>query len=861
MTPERWQQVQDVLDKALELAPDQRSAYLNQACPSDPSLRQEVETLLVSSEGVRSSFLQSLSLADEVFADAERDGPSRAGQFFADRFQLIRKLGEGGMGQVWLAEQTSPVQRQVALKLIKAGRYDEAMVHRFQAERQSLAIMDHPAIAKVFDAGVTPQGQPFFVMEYVPGLPITEYCDQKKLGIRERLHLFIQACEGVQHAHQKAIIHRDLKPANVLVVDVDGKPVPRIIDFGLAKSVMPHKVEENLFTQTGHFVGTPGYMSPEQADSTVRDIDTRTDVYSLGVVLYVLLAGVQPFETKQQPLDEWLRRLREQEPPRPSTSVDTDRETAISNAEARGTEPKQLVSLLRGDLDCITMKAMEKDRARRYGAPSELTDDIRRYLNQELVVARPASAAYRSGKFIKRHKVALAVTAAFALVLMAGAVVVVREARIARMQQARAERRFESLRKLTNSLLFEFHDSIKNLPGSTKARELVVRRALEYLGQIEAEANGDPATLRDLAAAYDRLGQILSEQLYAHLGGAGSVPEAKQLYEKALAIRQSQAAMNPGDLSLQDDLVDTMWDVADIYRQLGDLDGALETHQKRLAILERLVASHDSEDLKRDIAHSLIAIGNLKASLGDYQEAADCERRALTLSQALLDSNPTNDRLRYSVMVSHCSLASVLNSDKRYPEAIGETRKALAIATQLSAQDPNDMDLQRFLAEIDVNLCTMLSYAGLFSEARSRCRSGMARNEKMEKADENNAQASSDVASAYSSTGLALYLMHSPREAMSFEQRADSLYNNAAVRDPDSIGDTVDHAVSLIYLGRAEADLHRPELARKSLERAQQMLERAVERSPENHDILNTLDEARAVINALPDDTAPIFPH
>src|SRR5208337_719838 len=215
-------------------------------------------------------------------------------------FHLIRKLGEGGMGQVWLAEQTFPVRRQVALKMIKAGMYDEAVVERFQSERQSLAIMEHPAIAKVFDAGTTPQGQPYFVMEYVPGLPITEYCDRKKLTIRDRLELFIETCEGVQHAHQKAIIHRDLKPANILVAEVDGKPVPRIIDFGLAKAATPRVVGETIFTQLGHFMGTPGYMSPEQADPNVQDIDTRTDVYSLGAVLYVLLTGLQPFENKRR---------------------------------------------------------------------------------------------------------------------------------------------------------------------------------------------------------------------------------------------------------------------------------------------------------------------------------------------------------------------------------------------------------------------------------------------------------------------------------------------------------------------------------------------------------------------------------
>src|SRR5580704_2109596 len=484
MTPERWEQIRDVLERALELAPDERSAFLDEACPSAPSLRNEVEVLLAQSADMPSVFLQSSAMAEFIGAEMDDIDFSTAaleeGQEFAQRFRLIRKLGEGGMGQVWLAEQAFPVRRQVALKMIKAGMCDEAVVERFQSERQSLAIMEHPTIAKVFDAGTTPQGQPYFVMEYVPGLPITEYCDQKKLTIRDRLELFIQVCEGVQHAHQKAIIHRDLKPANILVVEVDDKPVPRIIDFGLAKAATQPIAGDARKTQLGNLVGTPGYMSPEQADANVSDIDTRTDVYSLGVVLYVLLSGREPFESKQgqkEQLDEVLRRLREDEPPRPSASVSSDRHSSSEIAEARSTEPGQLTRMLRGDLDWITMRALEKDRARRYGAPSDLAADIRRYLNHEPVLARPASAAYRSGKFVKRHKFALAVASVFALMMLAGAVAIVREAHIARMQEARAERRFESLRKLTNSMLFEFHDSIETLPGSTAARELVVSRA------------------------------------------------------------------------------------------------------------------------------------------------------------------------------------------------------------------------------------------------------------------------------------------------------------------------------------------------------------------------------------------------
>jgi WD40 repeat protein len=440
-----WRHVKELLYEATALAPASRAKFLDEVCASDAALRAELEALLAVNDGLSTEFLQSPATGGFAADGGELGAVGlAAGQLFARRFQLIRRLGEGGMGQVWLAEQTEPVRRPVALKLIKAGMYDETVVQRFQAERQSLAIMDHPAIAKVFDAGITPQGQPYFVMEYVPGLAITEYCDQKKLKIRERLELFIHACEGVQHAHQKAIIHRDLKPANILVIEVDGNPVPRIIDFGLAKSTGTHLADETLHTRFGQFLGTPGYMSPEQVDPNVRDVDTRTDVYSLGVILYVLLTGMQPFEMKgrQRPsLEEWLRQLREEEPRRPSSKVSADRETSALSAAARSTEQEQLVSLLRGDLDWIAMKALERDRERRYGTPAELAADLRRCLNDEPVVARPASFAYQLGKLIRRHRIATVVAAmmtALAVAASGAGLIAVRKEREARFQATQA---------------------------------------------------------------------------------------------------------------------------------------------------------------------------------------------------------------------------------------------------------------------------------------------------------------------------------------------------------------------------------------------------------------------------------------
>src|SRR6204780_4101501 len=336
-------------------------------------------------------------------------------------YRLIRKLGEGGMGQVWLAEQSAPVKRQVAQKILKALRYDTSALVRFDLERQALAIMDHPAIAKVFDAGSTAEGQPYFAMEYVPGLPITQYCDEKRLSASERLLIFTKVCEGVQHAHQKAIIHRDLKPTNILVAEVDGRPVPRIIDFGLAKAISQQPQGGTLVTRAGGLVGTPGYMSPEQMDPTVADVDTRADVYSLGVVLYELLTGVLALDAKQwesKPFHEVLRQVHEEEPTSPSTRLSSD-PAAAAIAEKRSTDPRQLASMLRGDLDWITLKALERDRTRRYGTPAELAADLGRYLRNEPVVARPATLVYRTKKYVQRYKFGVAAATAAALLLVA----------------------------------------------------------------------------------------------------------------------------------------------------------------------------------------------------------------------------------------------------------------------------------------------------------------------------------------------------------------------------------------------------------------------------------------------------------
>ena len=378
-----------------------------------------VEQLLAAHERVESFILDT----PPAGVDATLDHPitERPGTVIGP-YKLLQQIGEGGMGVVFMAEQTEPIQRTVALKIIKPGMDTRQVIARFEAERQAVAMMDHPNIAKVLDAGTTDSGRPYFVMELVKGVPITKYCDEKHLPLRARLELFVQVCQAVQHAHQKGIIHRDIKPNNVLVAEYDNRAVPKVIDFGVAKATAQRLTERTMFTEFGQVLGTMEYMSPEQSKFNQLDIDTRSDIYSLGVLLYELLAGSTPFEGKRlhaAAFDEMLRIIREEEPPKPSTRLSSI-DTLPSVAANRHTEPARLSKDVRGELDWIVMKALEKDRNRRYETASGFAADIERHLHDEPVEAGPPSAAYRFRKFAKRNKAALAISGAGAVLPRAG---------------------------------------------------------------------------------------------------------------------------------------------------------------------------------------------------------------------------------------------------------------------------------------------------------------------------------------------------------------------------------------------------------------------------------------------------------
>jgi eukaryotic-like serine/threonine-protein kinase len=683
MTPERWQNVKDVLCAVLALEPERRSAYLDSACGIDASLRRAVETLLDLEEDARSGFLESPPVIGSPTSEgtADEHGPHETvpGTVLG-HYHLLQKVGEGGMGEVWLAEQREPVRRRVALKLVKGGTYTREVMARFESERQALALMDHPAIAKVFDAGSTPQGAPYFVMEYVAGVPITAYCDNHRLSTRERLELFVHVCEGVQHAHQKAIIHRDLKPSNILVTEVDGRAAPKIIDFGVAKALAQRLTEQTMYTRVGSLVGTPEYMSPEQALSAGEDIDTRTDVYSLGVIFYELLAGAPPLELRKVALDEFLRRLREQEPPTPSTKIRTqDHATSAELARKRQTEPLALTKQIRGDLDSIALKALEKDRSRRYSSPADFAADIGRYLRNEAVLAVAPSVAYRTRKFARRHRAALVTACAFALVLIAAAVVSIRQS-IRANQEAAVSQAVNDF--LQNDLLSQASAYNQSKPDP----DLKVRTALD---QAAARIGGKFDRQPEVEAAIrDTIGQT-----YMDLGLS---PEARTQFERALDLqRRVLGAKNPQTLK-------TMSRLGRIAGLQGKVPEAEMLDSQSVAIQRRVLGPEHPDTL-----YSMNNLASIYMDERKYAQAEALHRQVLEIKRRVLGPEHP-DTLR-----SMNNLANVYFAQRKYAQAEPLYERTIEIKQRVLG--PEHPDTLRSMS----NLANIYYYQGKYAQAEA----------------------------------------------------------------------------------------------------------------------------------------------
>jgi eukaryotic-like serine/threonine-protein kinase len=664
-------------------------------------------------------------------------------------YKLVQQIGEGGCGVVYLAEQEEPVRRQVALKIIKLGMDTREVIARFEAERQALALMDHPNIARVFDGGATNTGRPYFVMELVRGTKITDYCDEHALSTAERIHLFVQVCHAIQHAHQKGIIHRDIKPSNVLVMVHDDVPMPKVIDFGIAKAIGERLTDKTVFTRFEQFIGTPSYMSPEQAGLSGLDVDTRSDIYALGVLLYDLLTGHTPFDPRQlakASLEEVLRRIREEEPPKPSTRLRALQQAELTTtAQRRQTEPPRLVSLLRGDLDWIVMKCLEKDRVRRYETANALALDLERHLNHQPVAAAAPTLGYRMGKFIRRHRAGLAVASALVALLVAGVLVSAWEAVRAR----RAERTQSQLRQQTEKEKKKAEQVAQFLkamlegvgPSAALGRDTVMlREILDKTAQrLDQELKDQPDVEADLRSTigyvYYDLGQYTNAEamfrvalavrkkllgnehpaVAASLGGLASMlwaqgkfAEAETLYREALAMNRKLLGSEHPSVALSLNNVGLA-----LWRE-GKLAEAEAMHREALALRKKLLGLEHP-----DVAASVNNLAGVLQEQSKFVEAETLFREALSLHKKLLGSEDP------SVALSLNNLASVLDNEGKFVEAETLLRQAVAMQQKLLGSE------HPYVAGSLDNLAVVLREQNKLAEAETMHREALAMRKKL----------------------------------------------------------------------------------------------------------------------------------
>jgi serine/threonine protein kinase/tetratricopeptide (TPR) repeat protein len=758
------------------------------------------------------------------------------------RYRLIELLGEGGFGAVWSAEQTEPIHREIALKLIKRGMDSREIIARFAAESQALAMMDHPNIAAVLDAGSCPDGLPYFAMELVKGAPLTTYCDSRSLSVEERIELFIPVCQAVQHAHQKAILHRDLKPSNILVAEVDGKPVPKVIDFGIAKALgTPNEAAFQgslLRTRAGAVVGTLQYMSPEQAGS-VADVDTRSDIYSLGIILYELLTGCTPVQ-EGAPYDETLQKIRIEEAARPSTRV-------TEQAAARlGIEPSRLRRTLRGDLDWIVLKALEKDRRRRYETATALAADLQRYLDQQPVTAVAPTWTYQFSKFARRNSVAFTAATVVSLTLVAATAISLRQANAARKAEAKAEAsrldaqaNFERARRAVE-LYLNSVTSDPQLKGEEfrQLRRKLLETSLPYYEEMLKAPTRDPALRNDQSWALGRIGSLLRD--------IGDQEKAVAAMRQSAEIAQQLVDEFPENAGYRDTLGFRYGNLSVILRDIGRKDESVEMQRRAMEIADDLANDFpENKDYREAAIFLSFGYGEALASLGKIDEAEEVMMRVIRSREAKLAESPESEDLRADLASSHSGLGYKLGTAGLYGRSEPHYRAALKIQEELAGAPDSPPNRRGDLAGTCHNFGFFLALSGKPAEGLELVRRSVELYLKLSTEQTPNADSRHWLALARHTLAYVLAQLGRDADAEQAFQQSLAVRHGLAVEFPENAGHHQLEARTLEALGdrrRQSTDL---EGARKFYQQSVECLERAFAAMPGRADYRSALVAAQ----------------
>jgi eukaryotic-like serine/threonine-protein kinase len=784
MEPERWHEVERIYHDALQYEESERTSFVERACATDQNLRAEVESLLryadrpakffetPALEVVARKLAEDLGTQDSVHASRMID--ARIAQY-----RIVGKLGTGGMGDVYRAVRADDqYEKQVAIKLVRQGLDTESVFTRFRQERQILAGLEHENIGRLIDGGTTDEGHPYFVMELVEGKPIDEYCDEQKLGISARLDLFRTVCSAVQYAHQRLVVHRDIKPSNILVT---AEGVPKLLDFGIATILRPQPDSPGAApTVTAQRVMTPQFASPEQFRGEV--ITTAADVYSLGVVLYKLLTGRLPYRFDSDSPYDLARAICEVEPEKAST--------AVGHSERKTGGQSKLRRTLSGDLDQILLKALRKEPQRRYPSARDFAEDLRAYTLGLPVSARGDAFSYRSAKFIKRHKISLAVTAIVALIMIAGAVAIVREARVARMQQARAERRFNDVRALANSLLFDIHDSIRDLPGSTAARKLLVDRALKYLDSLSQEASDVPDLQRELAAAYERVGDVQGNPQFANLGDTtGSLVSYRKALQIRLALAGDKRNSAAGPAS---DRPDDRAALSAIYVKLGfglrvtnDFPAALDAFQRAYAIAEKVAAEKkDDPQAQEALGGVCFAMARCLADLGNTASSIEYYRKSAAIREAIKGGSPAfQEYVQTRLAGVYGYMSGVVHQQGDIDGALILQSKGRDIVARQLEANPQNATLQQFLLQGEFWVGYYLAEKGLPAQALPHLQTGLEGYQKLTLADAHDVLAMRYLGRCYAGIGSALAAEGKAAQGIPFARKSLQIAETLAAAD------------------------------------------------------------------------------